>query len=59
MKAAKRKYNKRHDTHTEHYLVPAALFLLNVLAVHVVYAYFNATGNQIAGLYYLQLHSSH
>lgn len=53
--AAKRKYNKRHDTHTEHYLVPAALFLLNVLAVHVVCAYFNAVGNQIGWLVLLTL----
>lgn len=55
MKAVKKKTHKRYDTHTEHYLVPAALFLNNIAAVHVVYAYFNATNEQAGVLLLLTL----
>jgi len=55
MKAIKRKHSKRYDTQTEHYLVPAALVLLNIIAVHIAYAYFNATGNQMGWLVSLTL----
>ena len=30
---------KHHNVFIEHYLVPAALFLLNICLVHVVYVY--------------------
>ncbi len=55
MNAAKRKHNKRYDVHTEHYLVPAALVLLNILATHIIYAYFNNTGSQAGWLVSLTL----
>lgn len=37
------KAKKAHQTLLEHYLVPVALFLLNINLVHVIYAY--STGN--------------
>lgn len=46
MKATLKKTKKQYDTHMEHYLVPTALFLLNIAAVHVVYAWFNITEEQ-------------
>ena len=30
---------KKHNAFTEHYLVPVALFLLNICLVHVIYAF--------------------
>ncbi|MGK6350212.1 hypothetical protein [Parapedobacter sp. DT-150] len=46
MKTTMKQPKKRYDSHMEHYLVPTALFLLNVSAVHVIYAYSNAAGGQ-------------
>lgn len=37
------KMKKKHNAIIEHYLLPVALFLLNICLVHVVYAY--ATGS--------------
>jgi hypothetical protein len=34
---------KKHNVFIEHYLVPIALFLLNIGLVHVVYAYAEGT----------------
>lgn len=50
MKAAKQKTRLQYDTHTEHYLMPAALFLLNICTVHVIYAYANARTGQLGWL---------
>ncbi len=41
-----KKVTKQYDAFTEHYLVPAALFLLNVSLVHTIYAYANGSWNR-------------
>jgi hypothetical protein len=33
------KMKKRHHTFTEHYLVPAVLFLFNICLAHIIYAF--------------------
>ncbi|MBK1438810.1 hypothetical protein JHJ32_02320 [Parapedobacter sp. ISTM3] len=42
------KHTKKHyHALIEHYLVPAALFLLNINLIHIIYAYFNGSWDRL------------
>jgi hypothetical protein len=41
--------NKAHNTFTEHYLVPAVLFLLNICLAHLIYVFVADPTYSLAG----------
>jgi len=42
------KMKKKHNAFIEHYLIPVALFLLNICLVHVVYVYTAGTMSMLS-----------